>query len=84
MEKFSKIQKSWLEKDNFLTKKFEFNNFLESIDFVNKVAQVSEELNHHPIIIINYNSVEIKTTTHDKGNIITEKDTQLSERIDKI
>lgn len=84
MEKFSKIQKNWLEKDNFLIKKFEFNSFFESIDFVNEVAQVSEKLNHHPTIIINYNSVEIKTTTHDKGNIITEKDIQLSELIDKI
>ena len=84
MEIFSKLEKNWLEKDNYLQKNYEFNNFIESIRFVNKVAQIAEDLGHHPSIKIEYNKVEIRTTTHDKGNIITEKDYQLCEHIDKI
>jgi 4a-hydroxytetrahydrobiopterin dehydratase len=84
MEKFSQMPKNWLEKDNYLQKNYEFNNFLESIDFINQVANIAEKLNHHPIITINYNKVEIKTTTHDEGDIITKKDYQLSQEIDKI
>ena len=84
MDKFSEMQIDWFKSENKLKKEFEFENFLESIDFVNKVANISEKLNHHPTITINYNKVKIETTTHDEGNIITEKDYQLCEEIDKI
>ena len=84
MKRFSQIQNDWLEIDNSLYRKFEFSDFNSSIDFINKVAKIANELNHHPTMIINYNIVEIKTTTHDKGNIITEKDFELIEEIEKI
>ena len=84
MDKFSEMQIDWFKSENKLKKEFEFENFLESIDFVNKVANISEKLNHHPSITINYNKVLIETTTHDEGNIITKKDNQLTEEIDKI
>lgn len=84
MEKFSQIKIDWLKSENTLKREFEFKNFLNSIEFVNQVAQISEKLNHHPTIIINYNKVKIETTTHDKGDIITEKDYKLCNEIDKI
>lgn len=74
----------WIEENDKLKKNFLFDDFDSSIEFVNKVALVSNKLNHHPTIKINYNKVEIKTTTHDEGNIITEKDYQLCKEIDKI
>lgn len=84
MDKFSDMPIDWFKSENKLKKEFEFENFLESIRFVNKVAQVSEELNHHPTIIIKYNKVKIETTTHDEGDIITKKDYKLCNKIDKI
>ena len=84
MKRFSQIQNDWLEINNYLYKKFEFGDFDSSIDFVNKVAKIANELKHHPTIIINYNIVEIKTTTHDRGDIITKKDFELVEEIEKI
>lgn len=84
MKRFSQIQNNWLEIDNYLYKKFEFRDFDSSIDFVNKVSKIANELNHHPTIVINYNIVEIKTTTHDSGDIITERDFKLVEEIEKI
>ena len=44
--------------------RFEFKNFLEAIDFVNKVAPIAEEQGHHPDIYIYYNKVDITLTTH--------------------
>ena len=84
MERFSNIKMNWFRDGENLTKFFEFKDFNSSLDFVNKVATVANKLNHHPTILIDYNKVEIKTTTHDAGNIITEKDYQLCREIDKI
>jgi 4a-hydroxytetrahydrobiopterin dehydratase len=84
MKRFSQIQNNWLEIDNSFYKKFEFSDFNSSIDFVNKVSKIANELNHHPTIIINYNIVEIKTTTHDRGDIITDKDFELAQQIENV
>ena len=67
----------WNEIDNTITKTFEFNSYLDGIDFVNAVANVAEQENHHPDISIGYCKVTISLTTHDAGTI-TEKDYKLS------
>lgn len=74
---------SWSEIGGYLQKSFEFGNFKESMSFVQRVGQICEELNHHPIIIINFNKVRIKTKTHDT-NSITELDHKLGRKIDLI
>ena len=74
----------WNKVDNKLTKKFEFKNFIEVCAFFSKVAIVSEKLNQHPKIIVEYNSVEIELFTHDKNNSVTEKDYNLADAIDKL
>ena len=74
----------WKNTDNKLIRKFVFNDFIEVMGFVNKVAILSEKNNHHPEIQITYNTVTIELTTHDLGNIISEKDHLLSSEIDKL
>ncbi len=72
----------WQEKNNFLEKTFSFKTFLQAIEFVNKVAEVAEQINHHPEIYVhNYNQVRIQTTTHSEGKV-TQKDYVLTEKID--
>ncbi|MCH8945783.1 MAG: 4a-hydroxytetrahydrobiopterin dehydratase [Nanoarchaeota archaeon] len=74
----------WKTEGGFLTKEFEFNNFLEVIDFVNKVAKVAEEMNHHPDLLIHsYKKLKIKLLTHSK-NKITDKDHALAEKINEL
>lgn len=74
----------WQTKLNKLSKKIEFRNFSEAIDFVNKVAKISDKANHHPKITIDYNKVELELFTHDKNDTVTEKDHNLAKQIDKI
>ena len=74
----------WKNTDNKLIRKFVFKDFIEVMGFVNKVAILSEKNNHHPEIQITYNTVKIELTTHDLGNIISEKDHLLSSEIDKL
>ena len=73
----------WNEKDNTITKTFEFSSYLDGIDFVNEVANLSEQENHHPDITIGYCKVTISLTTHDAGSL-TEKDYKLAKLIDDL
>ena len=73
----------WNEKDNIITKTFEFSSYLDGIDFVNEVANLSEQENHHPDITIGYCKVTISLTTHDAGSP-TEKDYKLAKLIDDL
>ena len=73
----------WNEKDNIITKTFEFSSYLDGIDFVNEVANLSEQENHHPNITIGYCKVTVSLTTHDAGSL-TEKDYKLAKLIDDL
>lgn len=75
---------SWTKQDNKLVKEFYFKNFEEAFAFMQKVALIAEKLNHHPNWYNSYNFLRIELSTHDKGNIITEKDYQLAKEIDNI
>lgn len=60
-----------------------FENFVDAMIFVNKVAEVAEEEEHHPDIRIVYNRVTLALTTHDAGGL-TQKDFQMARRIDSL
>ena len=71
----------WKEIDNQLKAKFQFENFITAFAFMTEVAFIAEGLNHHPEWSNVYNRVNIKLTTHDAGNTVTEKDRQMAEQI---
>ena len=48
----------------FLFKKFKFENFIKSQNFVNEVGKISEDEGHHPDISFGWGYAEIKITTH--------------------
>ena len=72
----------WTNENNVLYKKFEFKNFSEAFAFMTRVAIEAEKMDHHPKWTNVYNKVEIWLTTHDAGNIITDKDKKLAAKID--
>ena len=74
----------WQEKNNSLYRTFEFKDFKEAFAFMGKVADLAEAQNHHPKWTNVYNKLEIWLSTHDAGDMVTEKDRKLAEAIDKI
>ena len=74
----------WEEKDNKLHRSFEFKDFIEAFSFISKVAIIAEKQNHHPEIFNVYNKVDIKLSTHDAGDIVTDKDRMLASSIDEL
>ncbi len=74
----------WTEENNELVKKFKFSDFSEAFGFMTRVAILAEKQNHHPWWSNVYNEVEIRLTTHDAGNTITDKDRELAAAIDEL
>jgi 4a-hydroxytetrahydrobiopterin dehydratase len=82
--------KAWLKKlpewdqdKKHIERVFEFDDFTGAIDFVNSVAEIAEEEEHHPEIDIRYNKVRIGLSTHSEGGL-TELDFELAERIETL
>ena len=80
--RMKKIPEWELEKKH-IERTFEFDDFADAINFVNAVAEVAEEEEHHPDIDIRYNKVRLVLSTHSKGGL-TELDFGLAERIDTL
>lgn len=74
----------WQETDNKLYRKFKFKNFSEAFAFMTRVAIEAEKMDHHPTWTNVYNVVEIWLNTHSEGNIVTQKDHDLSKKIDAL
>lgn len=74
----------WQEKDNSLYKKFEFTDFSEAFAFMTRVAMIAEKMNHHPKWTNVWNTVEVWLSTHDAGNVVTDKDRKLADKIDSL
>ncbi len=75
---------SWQEENNTLTRTFTFSNFVEAFAFMTKVAIIAEKQDHHPTWSNTYNKVTISLSTHDAGNVVTDKDRMLANAIDLI
>lgn len=72
----------WQTENNQLYKKFTFTDFAEAIAFLNRVASLAEQANHHPRIHNTWNEVELWLSTHEAGDTVTDKDQALAEQID--
>ena len=69
----------WTEVENALEREFRFGDFRAAIDFVIRVAELAEEMNHHPDIAISYTRVTLRWWTHTAGGI-TDLDRELAGR----
>ena len=69
--------------NELLVKEFVFPTFQDAINFVNTVAKIADEADHHPDILISYNKVKISLITHDLGEI-SEKDYSLAKEIESL
>ena len=73
----------WEIEGDTITRTVEFEEFTEAIDFVNDLAEIAEDAQHHPDIDIRYTRVTLVLTTHDVGGV-TELDVELAQRIDNL
>ena len=75
--------REWSLEGNSIVKNFSFENFKQALNFVDKVGEIAERLNHHPDIIIKDNLVRLGLTTQDAGGL-TKIDFDVGKEIDLI
>ncbi|MGD9767442.1 MAG: 4a-hydroxytetrahydrobiopterin dehydratase [Pseudolabrys sp.] len=66
-----------------ITRKFTFRDFRQAFAFMTRVAEVAEEMNHHPEWFNVYKTVEVTLSTHDAGGL-TDLDVKLAEAMDRL
>ncbi len=82
--------KDWLKKlpeweleKKHIERTFEFEDFSAAIDFVNSVAEIAEDEEHHPEIDIRYNKVRLQLSTHTEGGL-TERDFEVAQKVETL
>ena len=73
------VPDGWAEVDDALEREFKFDDFVEAMAFVNRVAELAESEDHHPDIDIRWNRVTLRWSTHSAGGI-TDRDRELAAR----
>ena len=73
---------NWYVEDGKLATRRRLPTFPGAIAFVQQVADLAEELQHHPDIDIRWRTVTLAVNTHDAGNVITASDVELARRVD--
>ena len=73
----------WRRDGRYIVKELDLPSFRAAMEFVNRVAEVSEEIDHHPDMTIVYTRVSLSITTHSEGGI-TRRDFRLAGLIDRL
>ncbi len=73
----------WVYLPQGIQKSYVLADFRSVVNLVNRVADLAEEANHHPDILISYDRVTFTLATHDAGGV-TERDLELASRIEAI
>jgi 4a-hydroxytetrahydrobiopterin dehydratase len=71
----------WERDGDEIVRTYEFDDYPSAVTFVNDVADIADEEFHHPEIVLRYDEVEVRFTTHDAGGI-TETDLRLADDCD--
>jgi 4a-hydroxytetrahydrobiopterin dehydratase len=74
----------WTGDRHGLVRTVELSSFPAAIAVVDRVAQLAEELDHHPDIDIRWRTLTFRLVTHSAGGLVTDKDLTLARKIDAI
>jgi 4a-hydroxytetrahydrobiopterin dehydratase len=74
----------WAHANDALSKTFRFASFRDAVAFLVRLSFEAEDMQHHPEVHNVYNKLTITLRTHDAGNVVTEKDCRLAEKIESL
>lgn len=73
----------WTKNGDAIERHFQFANFAQAMEFVNRIAEAAEAVNHHPDILVSYNKVTLTLVSHDSGGV-TQRDILMAGKINGI
>ncbi len=71
----------WKLADNQLIRTFEFQDFVQSLSFINSLVAYFETVDHHPDVHIAYGEVTFELTRYDLGGRVTDRDVEVAKKI---
>lgn len=74
-----RLPDGWERDGDEIVREFEFDDYLAGVEFVRQVGELAEEAFHHPEMIVGYEEVEVRFTSHEEGGI-TDQDVEMAER----
>ncbi len=83
IEELLEQQPEWSEGGGVIQRTFQFKDFVHAMKFINAVADLAEQRQHHPDILVRYNKVMLSLSTHDAGGI-TQKDFDFAAEADAL
>jgi 4a-hydroxytetrahydrobiopterin dehydratase len=81
--RLGELNGDWEKYGNSLRREFKFGDFTGSVDFVNRLTPVANEMNHHPDLFITWGLVRVSLISHSEHGI-TEKDFELAKKLDEL
>ncbi|ELZ19844.1 MULTISPECIES: 4a-hydroxytetrahydrobiopterin dehydratase [Haloterrigena] len=77
----AQLPDEWTQEGDEIVRAYEFDDYLRGVNFAQMVGEIAEAQFHHPEIIIRYEEVEIRLTSHEEGGV-TEQDIEMAELIE--
>ncbi len=81
--RIGQLDSQWSLKDGRIVKTFNFSTFRQAMEFVNEVAKIAEQRDHHPVITIIWRTVKVSSISFDVQRI-TERDFALANEIESL
>ena len=78
------VPSGWTQGDQALTRTITRADFVEALALVVEIGKLAEAANHHPDIDIRYRTVQLSLSSHEAGNIVTDKDFTLAQKINDL
>ncbi|ARS90344.1 4a-hydroxytetrahydrobiopterin dehydratase [Natrarchaeobaculum aegyptiacum] len=75
------LPEEWAREGDEIVRTYEFEEYLQGVNFAQMVGEIAEAQFHHPEIVIGYKDVEIRLTSHEAGGI-TDQDLEMAELIE--
>ena len=69
IENFLQNSNDWAYLENSIKKDYHFESYMDSIEFINRLANQAELNNHHPDMIVGWCKIKVSFTSHDKGGL---------------
>jgi 4a-hydroxytetrahydrobiopterin dehydratase len=74
----------WKLAQHKLIRTFEFQDFVQSLSFVNSLVAYFETMDHHPDVHIAYGELTFELTRYDVGGRVTDRDVEVAKKISSL
>ncbi|MFB6107819.1 MAG: 4a-hydroxytetrahydrobiopterin dehydratase [Haloplanus sp.] len=76
-----RLPEGWERDGDEIVRVYEFDDYIAGVTFATHVAEVADEEFHHPTIVVRYQEVEVRLTSHEAGGV-TDQDVRLAGMFD--